>query len=482
MASGDKNGFWVTPVFVSVAVLGLTATAAGALWRQGREEAAPGVKAWGVSVGGLSRKEVAKRLEKKRRAFLRQKVKLTAGPKNYRTTWGELGVDVDVRALTRSVMEVGRKGALWTNLVERQRARKGLYSLTPGFSLDRKRALKKLKQIQEKTDRRARKGRLNLRNRKVVPGKEGYRLHLHASMAQVLKAARFQKTTVAFKVETLKPRITGEMAKKLDISMVMGWYETTFKSTGKYRHRAQNLQVAARKLNGWVIFPGEIFSFNEALGPRTRQEGYRVAPVISAGETVDGMAGGTCQISSTLHAAAYFAGLDIVEADVHSQPSHYIELGLDATVVWPDTDLKLKNPYDFPVVLHYEVAFGRVRTEILGKKRLYTIGFERRITKQRPYREIFREDPEMPLGKKKIEQRGEFGYHVRRRRVFFDKNGNELKAQYWTLVYPPTNLIVRKGTKPPENPLALSPDALPQEDPRLIPPKPTPDKFVRIKQ
>jgi vancomycin resistance protein YoaR len=459
-------------------LLGLSATAATAYYSLCGDSVADGVRVWGKPAGGLTRKELTARLCKQSKAFLSQPIALKAAGRSYEATWEELGVEVDVEKAVDAAMRVGHSSSLWKSLLERRRAQKGAFHIRPVISIDRSKTESFMKTMKEKVDRRPERGRINLRNRKVLPGKVGYKLKVHKSAAEVMLAARTGRSSVELDVETIQPALSAELAAKLDIATVLGWYETSFKSTGRYEHRAHNLQVAARKLNGRVIMPGELFSFNQALGPRTRQEGYRVAPVISAGEKVDGMAGGTCQISSTLHAAAYFAGLDIVEAEVHSQPSHYIELGLDATVVWPDTDLKLRNPYDFPLVIHFEVAFGRVRTEILGKKRHYEIGFERRIVRQRPYKEVTRQDPELLVGKRKIEQRGEFGYAVRRRRVFFDKSGNEIKAQYWTLIYPPTTLIIRVGTKVPEDPTLIEE---PKEFPP-IPPKPTPQKFVRIKQ
>ncbi len=190
---------------------------------------------------------------------------------------------------------------------------------------------------------------------------------------------------------------------------------------------------------------------------------------------MDGIAGGVCQISSTLFAAAFFAGLDVLEAEVHSMPSHYIGLGLDATVVWPKVTMKLRNPYDFPVVLHYEVNSGRVRAEILGARRLYKIGFERRIIRDRAFKEEVRTDDKMKLGERKVEQRGQRGYTVRRRRIFFDKEGNEVRSQYWTVVYPPTTMIVTIGTKKTE-------DATEVPEPKPLNPMPDPATFHRIIQ
>jgi hypothetical protein len=159
---------------------------------------------------------------------------------------------------------------------------------------------------------------------------------------------------------------------------------------------------------------------------------------------------------------------------VHSMPSHYIDLGLDATVVWPSVTMKLKNPYDFPVVIHYQVNSGRVRAEILGAKRLYKVGFERRIVADRAFKEELRHDDKKLIGKRKVEQHGQRGYSVRRRRIFFDNDGHEVRSQYWTVVYPPTTMIITLGTKKPDDPNAPPPEEL-----KPVNPMPDPATFVR---
>ena len=166
-----------------------------------------------------------------------------------------------------------------------------------------------------------------------------------------------------------------------------------------------------------------MFSFNEVVGDRTEKEGYRVAPVIQGGELIDGLAGGMCQIASTLHAAAFFAGLDIVSSTPHSRPSAYIPMGLDSTVVYPSTDLKLRNPYDFPVVMHYQVNQGAVKVELLGKERPYKVVFEREIKAETPFGTDTRgDDPEAPSGQHYTIQEGYPGYTLIRRRYVFEKD------------------------------------------------------------
>src|SRR6185503_1284297 len=169
---------------------------------------------------------------------------------------------------------------------------------------------------------------------------------------------------------------------QIDIGTVLGSWETHYSAVGPDTDRTYNLKVGADHLNGHILMPGEQFSFNEVVGDRTEKEGYRVAPVIQSGELVDGLAGGMCQIASTLHAAAFFGGLEIVSSTPHSRPSSYITMGLDSTVVYPTTDLKLRNPYDFPVVMHYTVNQGSVKVELLGKARPHRVVFEREIRGQ----------------------------------------------------------------------------------------------------
>ena len=118
---------------------------------------------------------------------------------------------------------------------------------------------------------------------------------------------------------------------------MLGHFSTAYSEQDKDRDRGYNLKVGASKLDGQVIGPGASFSFNDVVGPRTKAQGYRMAPVLSDGEVVDGMAGGACQLSSTLFAAAFFAGLELSSSRPHTRPSSYIKAGLDATVVYPGT-------------------------------------------------------------------------------------------------------------------------------------------------
>ena len=121
------------------------------------------------------------------------------------------------------------------------------------------------------------------------------------------------------------------------------------------RSRTDNVALAARILDGAVVGPGEEFSFNANLGRRTEEAGYKPARVIVDGRSEAGLAGGICQVSSTLYNAALLSGMEILERHPHSRPVPYLPMGLDATVSYGSLDLRWRNPWSFPVTVRAQV-------------------------------------------------------------------------------------------------------------------------------
>ena len=114
-------------------------------------------------------------------------------------------------------------------------------------------------------------------------------------------------------------------------------------------NRTSNVKLAAQFVNGTVLMPDEVFSFNEVVGERTEARGFKEAKVFVKNEIVDGIGGGICQISSTLYKASLFADLQIVERTNHSFTVDYTQLGEDATVYYGAVDYKFKNNTPFPL-------------------------------------------------------------------------------------------------------------------------------------
>lgn len=132
--------------------------------------------------------------------------------------------------------------------------------------------------------------------------------------------------------------------------------------------RVSNIRLSLQAINNTLVLPGEVFSFNEIVGERTIERGYRNAPIIVGEAVVPGVGGGVCQTSSTLYNAVREANLEIVERRIHSIAPSYIQHGRDATVAWPHTDFKFRNNTQSPVIVKAEIQKWRVRIWIVGKE------------------------------------------------------------------------------------------------------------------
>lgn len=134
-------------------------------------------------------------------------------------------------------------------------------------------------------------------------------------------------------------------------------------------NRTTNLRLASNKINNKVVMPGETFSFNKVVGKRTEAAGYKNAAIFQDGQVTDGLAGGICQISTTLYNAALKADMTIVSRRNHMFIPSYVDGGRDATVVWGSTDFKFKNERDYPIKIESSVSDGYARVAIYGFRR-----------------------------------------------------------------------------------------------------------------
>lgn len=139
------------------------------------------------------------------------------------------------------------------------------------------------------------------------------------------------------------------------------------------KDRSTNLELAASKINGTILAPGEEFSYNTTVGARTIASGYKEAKIYSNGKVVDGLGGGICQISSTLYNAVILANLEVTERYNHQFLTSYVPAGRDATVVYGVKDLKFKNNRSYPIKIELKVSNGIVSCSILRNKGRYRI-------------------------------------------------------------------------------------------------------------
>lgn len=156
---------------------------------------------------------------------------------------------------------------------------------------------------------------------------------------------------------------TAEMTERL-YKDVLGSYNTYFGSSSA--SRANNVRLAASRIDGTELMPGEEFSYDKTILPRTYANGYREAGVYVGNKVESGMGGGICQPSSTLYAAALYANLEILERHCHSLPVSYLPAGLDATIAEGYLDLKIRNSSDYPIKISAITEGGVITFKILG--------------------------------------------------------------------------------------------------------------------
>ncbi|WP_424767430.1 VanW family protein [Paenibacillus sp. sgz302251] len=158
-------------------------------------------------------------------------------------------------------------------------------------------------------------------------------------------------------MQTTYPKVDSELLSMIKVKRI-GQYVTYYNSHNK--NRSYNISLAALAINNYVVFPGEIFSFNKIVGKRTKEKGYLRAPVIVRGEVSEDIGGGICQISSTLFNAVDRAGLQIIERYSHSRNVPYVPSGRDATVSWYGPDFVFQNKYNQPILIRAYANAGQV--------------------------------------------------------------------------------------------------------------------------
>jgi len=200
---------------------------------------------------------------------------------------------------------------------------------------------------------------------KEIPGSYGCDLDIAA--AQELIDIADPGETVAIPLRLIKPGVNEESMLFQDI---LGYCESTHTTN---EDRNTNLRMVCQYLDGLILEPGEEFSYNDSVGERTAERGFKPAPAYSGTKLVDSIGGGVCQGSSTLYYAALLADMEIIFRINHGFPVNYLPWGLDATVNWGGPDLKFKNSSNYPVMLKAEVSDGYMKMWIMGTEERTTI-------------------------------------------------------------------------------------------------------------
>ncbi len=198
----------------------------------------------------------------------------------------------------------------------------------------------------------------------IYPSENGVDFAISIDDAKAMLKEDKDEYSIPLKV--LYPSVTTNMLGTEAFPNLLSQYSTSYST--KNQKRTTNLRLAANKINGTVLMPGETFSYNKVVGERTIAAGYQEAPIYVSGKVVDGLGGGICQITTTLYNAVVYANLEIVERSNHQFVPSYAPASRDATVVYGSIDFKFKNNRNYPIKILCSVQNGIANFQIYGLK------------------------------------------------------------------------------------------------------------------
>lgn len=285
---------------------------------------------------------------------------------------------------------------------------------------------------------------------------------------KILEQNKDSKTPYRIPAVVTYPKVTAAELEAEFTDTVLASYSTDYSTSSA--NRKENIRLASSSINGKILNPGEVFSFNDVVGPRTESTGYKVAHVYSGSKVVDGIGGGICQVSSTLYNAVVYADLEIVYRTNHSIPVSYVPLGRDATVSYGTIDFKFKNNKETPVKLEVIADGNNLTVNVYGRKKYKKdISIETAITGSIEYSTKTVKDDTMYEDERKIEEKGSNGTKTEAYKIV-KENGVEVSRELLCKSsYSPITQVERVGTKKRAD-KAPEPSEVPENVPEQTPP------------
>ena len=306
----------------------------------------------------------------------------------------------------------------------------------------------------------------------ITPDREGLQLDAAAAAKAILAAALRRNGRVArLTVKRATAERTAAEARRMGITELVASYETIY---GGEANRLHNVRLVAQLVDRTLIAPGATFSFNGATGERSADKGFVEAPVIINGELQTGLGGGVCQVSTTVFNAAFEAGLPITSRTNHALYISHYPTGRDATVNYPDLDLKFVNDTGKWLLLRTFVGSSSLTVALYGTsvhRRVESETAPLRVTAEPSVKRVA--DPERLVGETTLQDFGEPARATSVHRRVYSSSGKLLSDDTWSSAYVSEPRVVIYGTKPkpkPPKPPKPPPPPPPGEEP---PPPPT---------
>ncbi len=421
---GNKNKAKKIILFL-IAIVIITSLFEGIYLYIHKDKIFPGVSALGVQWGGLNRREVQEilppimeKVTNSPRILVFEDQRMEFIPQE------DLDASFDLSQAVEELYRIGRSGNIFKRIKDRIILGREGYEVTLLPQLNPE----KLKDLQNKINslvsRVPSDAYLDLDNNRVVESKVGIELDLEELNREILKTlscAEEDKYVINIPTIIIPPQYTTQdLLDKRGISQELGVYSTSLEN--KEENTLHNIKLASQEINGRIVKPQEIFSFNKYVGPAEKEDGYKEGIIIANGKFESGYGGGVCQVSSTLYNAALLANLAVVERYNHSiygEATKYVPLGRDAAVFFGYKDLKFRNNLDHEIVIFAKVEGEVLQVNILGSSldKSEEVEIISKDEKMINYPVIREKDPKLKPNQQVVVQEGIPGYEVKTYRL-----------------------------------------------------------------
>jgi len=404
-----------------------------------------GIYLGGIHIGGLTWEEASDKLHKFTGEILKSHITLTYD--DYKWSFNvSKHLEIDVNKSLENIIESTQSGNILKRFILRQQLKKSPLKVNPFVKFKEDKMHETFEKINETLFIEPTDAFFKVEGDtiSIVDDIEGQILD-EDKLKDIITSNLWSRNEILkIPIKKCEADITKEDLAAMEIKEKVVEYSTKFNKL--QRGRTENIKIAAEKISGYILSPGDIFSFNQVVGERTRDKGYQEAPVFINNQTVSDIGGGVCQVSSTLYNLALLMNLEIIERMNHSLPVSYVPLGRDATVNYDTIDLKFKNSTDGKLLLVSEVIDDTLTVKFFGKEKLpFTIDLIPETVKTIPSPVTIKEDLNLAKGEVRIKQ-GSPGFIVKLWKKYINGETDN-KILISTDTYNPTPTVLYNGVK-----------------------------------
>lgn len=455
----------------AIAFVGYSKSIEGAV-REWDTKIYPGVSVQDVDLGGMTKEEAKDKLDKTFQETIgEKKLPITIEDKQFELIYSDIIPTYDIDTAVEKAYNVGREHGNFIKYKIIKSIIGDKNDIQLDFSYDEEKLKEYEKNIESDILQSPKNATININGSdiSIIEEADGKAINLE-TLDQKLKEAINgdinSENSVTLELEKTKAKVTKEYLSK--IKGVIGSFSSSYATSA--HGRSTNIEIATKAIDGTIIMPGEIFSFNEVVGDRSAARGYQEAGTYVGNKVEPGIGGGICQVSTAIYRAAMRANLRSVERTNHSMAVGYAKPGLDATVAYGYLDYKFKNNYDFPIYIQGSTAGKVITYNIYGdpsKLAGKTYDMANEIIETIPPEVKIVPDGTLPEGQEVNEGGGMTGYKAKSYQITYE-NGVEVNRELiGTDTYAKVDVVIKKGTKP----VAKEPSTEPSKEPSTEPSK-----------